>query len=84
MAAEYAGEEKELRRLLKASAYDVGRITSIPRTIRETPSSQTLKEARENPAVSEEWRCVPRGSVGWSKARQRVQALRVLAVSMRE
>jgi hypothetical protein len=42
-------------------AYDVGRITSILRTIREAPSSQTLKEVRENPAVLEEWRCAPRG-----------------------
>jgi hypothetical protein len=43
-----------------------------------------LKEAREDPAVVEEWRRAPWGSVGWTKARQREQALRVLAVSTRE
>jgi hypothetical protein len=44
-----------------------------------------LKEAREDPAVVEKCRRrAPRNSVGWRKARQREQALRVLAVSTRE
>jgi hypothetical protein len=45
VALEYPGEVEDLRRLLGAGAYDVGHITLILRTIREAPSSQTLKEA---------------------------------------
>jgi hypothetical protein len=43
-----------------------------------------LKEARENPAVWRRCAARPAGSVGWRKARQCAQALRVLAVYMRE
>jgi len=45
VAIEYPGEVEELHRLLRAGDYDVGRIIPILRTIREAPSSQTLKDA---------------------------------------
>jgi hypothetical protein len=68
-------------------------ITDEPRT--ETEALERLRknfyhlykpfvQAREDPAVLEEWRRAPRGSIGWRSLIFYEQALRVLEVSVRD
>ena len=45
VALEHPRETKELKKLLSAGAYDVGLICPILRKVKESPSSQTLKDA---------------------------------------
>ena len=43
-----------------------------------------IMEVREDPAVVEEWRRAPKGSLGWRKARQHETALEVLEIAMNQ
>jgi hypothetical protein len=43
-----------------------------------------MMEVREDPAVVEEWRRAPKGSLGWRKARQHETALEVLEIAMNQ